>query len=99
VSIVSATEPGQPGGAPGSIEAVVNVKPDPNASGGNGSGGNGGGPGSGGGPGDGGGGGTGGGSGQGGSPSTPEPSSLLLAGLGLPVFLARRLKARSKLAA
>ncbi len=67
IQIVSFTPPGQPGGAPGSIEAVVTITPA------NGPGG----------------------SGETGGPSgTPEPTSLVLAGLGLPliVMVRRRLK-------
>ncbi len=93
VKIISATEPGVPNqtNAPGAILALVTVTSDPNATGGNGGSGDGGGSGGG------GGGGGGGGSGQGGGgvSDTPEPSTLLLAGLGLPVFLARRRKARA----
>lgn len=72
VEIASFTPPGQPGGAPGSIQAIVHVT-DANGPG----------------PGD-------GGSGGGSTPpaQTPEPASLLLAGLGLPALLLarRRLK-------
>lgn len=73
VQLTSITPPGQPGGAPGSIEAVVTVTPatGPGGSGGTPSG------------------------GSGGSPSaTPEPASLALAGVGLPilVLVRRRLK-------
>lgn len=67
VQIVSFTPPGQPGGAPGSIEAVVTITP---ASG----------------P---------GGSGSSPPPSgTPEPASLLLAGLGLPFLIIARRRQR-----
>jgi hypothetical protein len=66
VQVVSFTPPGQPGGAPGSIEAVVTITPT------NGPGG----------------------SGEGPPPAAPEPASLILAGLGLPllVLVRRRLK-------
>jgi hypothetical protein len=69
VTLSSITPPGQPGGAPGSIEAIVTVAP-------------GSGPGS---P---------GGSGSPPPTGTPEPASLVLAGLGLPlvVLLRRRMK-------
>lgn len=65
VQISSITSPGEPGGAPGSIQAIVTIAPgqDPG--------------------------------GSGGSPSgTPEPASLVIAGLGLPalVLLRRRMK-------
>jgi hypothetical protein len=66
VTIASFTPPGQPGGDPGSIQAIVRITPttDP-----------GGGPGGGGTP----------------PPDSPEPASLVLAGLGLPlVLMARR---------
>ena len=73
VQIGSFTPPGQPGGAPGSIEAIVTVTPggSPGGSGGTG------------------GGGSTSGSGDGGSsPSAaPEPASLVLAALGLPLFV------------
>jgi hypothetical protein len=80
VQIGSFTPPGQPGGAPGSIEAIVTVTPgtSPGGSSGNSGGGDG--------------------SGGGGGGSTlsgaPEPASLLLASLGLPliVLVRRRLK-------
>jgi hypothetical protein len=66
VQIASFTPPGQPGGDPGSVQAIVRIT-DPSNPGG---GGNGGGD-----P----------------PPDSPEPASLLLAGLGLPiVVLARR---------
>jgi hypothetical protein len=66
IQVVSFTPPGQPGGAPGSIEAVVTITPA------QGPGGSGGGP----------------------PPSAPEPTTLVLAGLGLPlmVLVRRRLK-------
>jgi hypothetical protein len=66
VQVVSFTPPGQPGGAPGSIEAVVTITPADGP----------------------------GGSGQGPPAGTPEPASLVLAGLGLPlvVLLRRRMK-------
>jgi hypothetical protein len=66
IQIVSFTPPGQPGGAPGSIEAVVTITPA------NGPGG----------------------SGETPPSGTPEPASLVLAGLGLPliVLVRRRLK-------
>jgi hypothetical protein len=67
VQVVSFTPPGQPGGAPGSIEAVVTITPADGP----------------------------GGSGEPPPPSgTPEPASMVLAGLGLPIFvlLRRRLK-------
>lgn len=71
VDISSFTAPGQPGGAPGSIQAIVSVVPTDRPDG----------------------------SGEGGPtdppPSaTPEPASLVLAGLGLPlvVLIRRRLK-------
>ena len=61
VTISSITPPGEPGGAPGSIQAVVEVTPT---------------------------------DGPGGSgetpPPAPEPASLVLAGLGLPVLLLAR---------
>jgi hypothetical protein len=67
IDITSFTAPGQPGGAPGSIQAVVTINPS-DAPGGSGEG----------------------------PPTngTPEPTSLLLAGLGLPlvVLVRRRLK-------
>lgn len=67
VKINSFTPPGQPGGAPGSIQAVVTIVPtDPP-----------------------------GGSGEEPPPTeTPEPASLVLAGLGVPLFvlLRRRMK-------
>ncbi len=78
VQIGSFTSPGQPGGAPGSIEAIVTVTPGAasGSSGGNGSS-----------------------NGSGGDGSTspsgaPEPASLVLASLGLPliVLLRRRFK-------
>ena len=64
VDVVSFTPPGQPGGAPGSIQAVVTITPADGP----------------------------GGSGEGPPPNaTPEPTSLVLAGLGLPlIVLARR---------
>ncbi len=67
VTLSSITPPGQPGGAPGSIEAIVTVTPGQAPQG------------------------------SGGSPppsGTPEPASIVLAGLGLPlvVLLRRRLK-------
>ncbi|HZZ77736.1 MAG TPA: hypothetical protein VFE62_04400 [Gemmataceae bacterium] len=68
VQISSFTSPGQPGGAPGSIQAIVTIAPTDGP----------GGPG-----------------GTGEPPSnTPEPASLVLAGLGLPlvVLLRRRMK-------
>jgi hypothetical protein len=66
VKISSVTSPGEPGGAPGSIQAIVTIAPgqDP------------------------------GGSTGGGPQGTPEPASLVIAGLGLPIFvlLRRRMK-------
>jgi hypothetical protein len=66
VQVVSFTPPGQPGGAPGSIEAVVTITPATGP----------------------------GGSGDTGPSGTPEPASLALAGLGLPliVLVRRRMK-------
>lgn len=68
VTLNSFTPPGQPGGAPGSIQAIVEITPT------EGPGGSGEGP-----P----------------TTATPEPASLVLAGLGLPLFivLRRRMKA------
>ena len=62
VTISSFTPPGQPGGAPGSIQAIVNIEPTDAPEGG------------------------------GGPPTTatPEPASLVLAGLGLPLFIVAR---------
>lgn len=79
VEIASFTPPGQPGGAPGSIQAIVHVT-DANAP-----------------P-------PGGGSGNdgGGDPppaQTPEPASLLLAGLGLPALLLARRRLKKAAAA
>jgi hypothetical protein len=68
VTLTSFTSPGQPGGAPGSIQATVEITPADGPPGG---------------------------SGETGPPdSTPEPTSLVLAGLGLPVvvLLRRRFK-------
>lgn len=67
VSINSLTPPGQPGGDPGSIQAIVTIVP------------------------------TDGPDGTGGPPTAPEPTSLILAGLGLPLFimLRRRMKKAS----
>jgi hypothetical protein len=62
VTINSFTPPGQPGGAPGSIQAIVNIESTDGP----------------------------GGSGEG-PPTAPEPASMLLAALGLPlVYLVRR---------
>jgi hypothetical protein len=67
VQVISFTPPGQPGGAPGSIEAVVTITPGTAPPGG---------------------------SGETPPSATPEPASLVLAGLGLPlvVLLRRRMK-------
>jgi hypothetical protein len=63
VTLFSFTPPGQPGGAPGSIQAIVEITPTDGP----------------------------GGSGEEPPTATPEPASLVLAGLGLPlIVLARR---------
>ena len=66
VDLTSFTSPGQPNGAPGSIQAVVTITPTDGP----------------------------GGSGEPPPSATPEPTSLVLAGLGLPlvVLLRRRMK-------
>jgi hypothetical protein len=70
ISLTDFTPPGPPGGAPGSIEAIVHVSPDNGASG------------------------------QGTDPNpTPEPSSLFLAALGIPLLVTARRKARRVLGA
>jgi len=73
VTIASFTPPGQPGGAPGSIQAIVTIEPTEGP----------------------------GGSGEDPPPSaTPEPTSMVLAGLGLPlvIFLRRRWKQAQEVA-
>jgi hypothetical protein len=69
LQVVSFTPPGQPGGAPGSIEAVVTITPSDGP----------------------------GGSGNPPPTGTPEPASLVLAALGLPllVLARRRMKKQS----
>ncbi len=69
VDISSFTPPGQPGGNPGSIQAIVRITPGTPPDGG------------------------------GGPPSdTPEPASLVLAGLGLPLMLLARRRMKKQAA-